>query len=87
MTITLSAEQERLVAEAVASGEFSNAEEVIAQALEMLRADWLREDRDAIEAKIERAFREFEQGAFFSAEASRADMEQRKAAWRRDQSR
>ena len=34
--------------------------------------------------RIERAFAQFERGEFFSPEASRADMEQRKAAWLRE---
>ena len=37
--------------------------------------------KDLIREKIERAFRQFENGEFYSAEESRADLEERKAAW------
>jgi predicted Zn-dependent peptidase len=47
----------------------------------------LPDDRDEVAEKIERAFAQFERGEFFSAEESRADMEQRKAAWLRDRER
>ena len=38
-----------------------------------------------IAAKIERGFDQFQRGEFFSAEESRADIEQRKAEWLREQ--
>jgi len=89
MTITLSPEQERLVAQAMQNGGYKNADDVIARALEVLRAEdgWLLEQREAVSAKIERAFDQFERGEFFTDQQSRADMEQRKAAWLRDQQR
>jgi hypothetical protein len=40
----------------------------------------------ALEVKIERALAQFERGEFFTAEQARADMQQRKTAWKRDQS-
>ena len=55
----------------------------------MLRNDdeWLRDNKDSIREKIERAFGQFERGEFFTAEESRADMGNRKAAWRAAQQR
>ena len=84
MTITLTSEHERLIAQAIQSGAYQNPEEVIERALEALRNDdaWLRDNKDSISEKIERAFAQFERGEFFSAEESRADMERCKAAWR-----
>ena len=41
----------------------------------------LREAKDLIHEKIERAFGQVERGEFLSAEESRADMEKRKAEW------
>jgi hypothetical protein len=51
--------------------------------LEVLRSEdgWLRDRKDGIAEKIERAFGQFERGEHFSAEESRAGMERRKTAW------
>ncbi len=89
MAITLSAEQERLVDQAMQAGGYRNSDDVIARALEVLRADdgFLHEQRAAIDAKIERALEQFERGEFLSAKDSRADMAERKAVWLRDQQR
>jgi putative addiction module CopG family antidote len=89
MTITLRPELEQLIAEAIQSGAYQNPEEVIEHALEALRTgdDWLRDNKDSIHEKIERACDQFERGEFFTAEESRADMSNRKAAWRAGQQR
>jgi antitoxin ParD1/3/4 len=83
MTITLRPEHEKLIAQALESGAYQNPDEVIGRALDMLRDEdeWLHEQKDKVAAKIERAFGQFERGEFFSAEQSRKDMEERKAAW------
>jgi len=83
MTITLRPEHEKLIAQALESGAYQNPDEVIGRALDMLRDEdqWLHEQKDEVAAKIERAFGQFERGEFFSAEQSRKDMEERKAAW------
>jgi len=87
MTVTIRPDDEQLIAEVIRTGACQNADEVIALALEVLRSDeeWLDESRSAIGEKIDRAFEQFERGQFFSAEASKADMEARKAAWLRGQ--
>ncbi len=87
MTITLRPEQEKFIAQAMQSGAYQSADEVVERALEMLRSEdaWLLDEKSEIAAKIERAFGQFERGEFFSAEASKADMEKRKAAWLREQ--
>ncbi|HEX3876569.1 MAG TPA: hypothetical protein VHW24_06265 [Bryobacteraceae bacterium] len=41
----------------------------------------LQDYKEAIEAKIERAFAQFDCGKFLSPDESRVDMETRKAAW------
>ncbi len=83
MTITLNPEQERLVSQAMQAGGYKSADDVIVRALEVLRAEdgILHEQKEAISAKVDRAFEQFERGDFLSAEQSRVDMEQRKAAW------
>ncbi|HWE51068.1 MAG TPA: hypothetical protein VG273_14845 [Bryobacteraceae bacterium] len=83
MTITIRPEHERLIAEAVETGGYLSPDDVIGRALEVLRSEdaWLVENRSSLDEKIERAFGQFERGEFFSAEESRTDMEERKAAW------
>jgi putative addiction module CopG family antidote len=83
MDVHLTAQSEKFVNEQLAQGAFRSPEEVIERALEVLRSEneWLHDHRDLIRDKIERAFDQFENGEFFSAEESRADMEQRKNAW------
>lgn len=83
MTITLGPEYEQLIAEAMRTGAYQNAEEVIGRALEMLHSEdeWLHDQKEQVEAKIERAFIQFERGEFMSPEESRLDMEKRKAKW------
>lgn len=89
MTITLSEEQELLVTQAIQAGGYLNADDVIVRALEILREEdgHLHEQKIEIEAKIDRALAQFDRGEFLTAEQSRADMEQRKAAWLRNSSR
>ena len=83
MTITLRPEHEEAVARAIQSGAYRNPDEVIARALEVLRAeeDWLHDQREAIAEKIERAFGQFDKGEFLSSAESRAEMAKRKAQW------
>jgi antitoxin ParD1/3/4 len=87
MTINLRPEHERLIADAMRTGAYQNPEEVVGRALEMLHSEdeELRDQKESIRAKIERAFEQFERGEFLSAEESRADMDKRKAAWHAEQ--
>ncbi len=87
MTVTIRPDDERLIAELIRTEAYQNADEVIARAFEVLRSDeeWLGESKSAIAEKIDRAFEQFDRGQFFSAEASKADMEARKAIWLRGQ--
>jgi len=83
MRIELKPEHAQVVNEALQSGAYSHPDDVIARALEVLREEegWLHDQRDRVSEKIDRAFGQFERGEFLTAEESRADMEQRKAAW------
>ena len=87
MIITLRPEHELLIAEAMRTGAYQNPDDVISRALEMLRTEdeWLQDQKDSIEAKIERAFGQFERGESMSPEESRADMEERKRKWLAEQ--
>jgi Arc/MetJ-type ribon-helix-helix transcriptional regulator len=83
MTITLSPEQEQLIAQAMESGAYQRPDEVVARALDLLQSEdeWLRGMAGEIDRKIDRATAQFESGQYYTAEESRADMERRKAAW------
>jgi Arc/MetJ-type ribon-helix-helix transcriptional regulator len=83
MAITLRPEHEQLIVNAMRTGAYQSSDDVISRALEMLHSEdeWLRDQKDSFEAKIERAFAQFENGEFLSAENSRADMEKRKEEW------
>lgn len=85
MTINIRAEHEQLISQAIQTGAYQNAEDVIGRALEVLRSEdeWLNENKAAIGEKIERALGQFERGECFSPEQLRADMERRKAEWLR----
>jgi Arc/MetJ-type ribon-helix-helix transcriptional regulator len=87
MTIHLTPEQEQRIADAIRTGAYKNPDDVVSHALEILHSEgqWLRKQPNSIEAKIERAFAQFERGEFFSAEESRSNMEKRKAKWLADQ--
>jgi Arc/MetJ-type ribon-helix-helix transcriptional regulator len=87
MIITLRPEHEHLIAEAMRTGAYQTPDDVIARALEMLHSEdeWLLDQKGTIEAKIERAFGQFERGEFLSAEDSRKDTEKRKGEWLAEQ--
>lgn len=89
MTITLQPEHERLLRQALDTGAYQSPDEVVARALEMLTSQdkWLLDQKEKIAEKIERAFAQFERGEFYTDETSRSDMEKRKAAWLRKQTR
>ena len=83
VSITLSAEHEAAITRAIESGAYQSADEVIERALEVLRLEdeSLRDSRDEIDQKLDRAFAQFERGEFYTAEESKTDMEKRKSAW------
>ncbi len=86
MTITLRPEHEKVITEAMKTGAYRDADEVISRALEILQTNeaWLREHKQQISDKIEVAFAQSERGEYFTAEQSRADMENRKSKWKRE---
>jgi Arc/MetJ-type ribon-helix-helix transcriptional regulator len=64
MTIQLNPEQETRVAEALRSGAYRSANDVIDCALAVLREqdEWLRANREQIDAKIHKGLEELERG-------------------------
>jgi antitoxin ParD1/3/4 len=64
MAIQLKPEQEHRIEEAVRSGAYSNPDDVIDRALEVLREqdEWLAANRESIDAKIHRGLEELDRG-------------------------
>jgi len=79
MTIVLQPEHDQLIAEALRSGAYQSSEEVIKQALELLRERdaWLAENR----AKIEEGYAAAQRGELIDNDQVRAEMEEKKRAW------
>ena len=84
--IVLTPEHEKLVEQAMRTGAYNHPDQVITRALEILQVEdeWLQGQRQQIEEKLERAVAQFASGHFFTPDASRADMESRKAKWLAD---
>ena len=80
MPITLQAENERLIAEALRSGTYEDSGEVIQRALELLRDRdaWLAENR----ARIDEGYAAARRGELVNADLVHAQMEEKKRAWR-----
>ncbi len=64
MTIRLKPEQEHRIAEALRSGAYSNADDVIDRALEVLHEqdEWLTANQQSMDAKIRSGIAELERG-------------------------
>jgi antitoxin ParD1/3/4 len=80
MPITLQPEHERLIAEALRSGGYQHAAEVIQQALELLqrRDAWLSKNR----TEIDEGYAAAQRGELIDSGQVRAQMEEKKRAWR-----
>ena len=79
MTITLTREHEEVIADALRSGAYQSADEVIARALEILRDQeiWLAQNR----AKIEEGHAAAQRGELIDGDEVRADLQAKKRAW------
>ena len=89
MTINLKPEDEKLIEKRLQTGLFVSPEEVIHRALESLDAqeEWLHDNREAINEKIERGLAQFDRGEGLTPEDSLARLEAKKSAWREEQRR
>ena len=83
MTIKLRPEHEQMVSEALSSGAYHNPDEVIGRALEILALEdqWLRENREAVNAKIARGLAQLDRGEGIPGDVSRTRLQERKSAW------
>ena len=83
MTIELNAEQQRVIDEAIQSGAYRTADEVLAQAFEIIREqlrleDWMAEQRAAVAAHIATGFAQAERGELMDGEAAIQALRQRR---------
>jgi antitoxin ParD1/3/4 len=89
MTIEINRpEIEALIRQRLHSGAFESVEDVLFDALGMQseREAWLQENREAINAKIERGLAQLDRGEGISGDELRARLEADKAAWLADRS-
>lgn len=89
MSIILRPEHEKAITQAIESGAYETPDQVIERALEVLRSEdeWLIDNKDAINQKIERAMAQLDRGEGISGEELRDRLESRKAAWLAEQER
>ena len=89
MTIRLKPELEALIQKDVERGPYQSADEFVEQAVQMLheQEQWLADNRADIAAKIEEGYASAERGDLLDPEQVRAQIDQRKQAWRNDNQR
>ena len=87
MTIHLKPELEALIQKDMDGGHYQSVDEFVERAVQMVHEEeaLLANDNRAIHEKIERAFGQFERGEGLTPEESRARLEEKKAAWRKQQ--
>ena len=89
MTIQITRpEIEALIQQRLHSGAFESIEDVLFDALAMQaeRETWLQENKEAINAKIERGLAQLDRGEGIPGDDLRKRLEADKAAWLADQS-
>lgn len=85
MAIDLKPEQQRVIDLAVGSGAYQSPDEVIDQALEIIReqlalGDWMLEQREAISAHIDEGFAQAERGELIDGDDVIAMLHMRRRA-------
>jgi Arc/MetJ-type ribon-helix-helix transcriptional regulator len=84
MTIDLNPEQQRVIDRAVKSGAYRNPDEVLDQALEIIRGqlereDWMFERRTAVAAHVEKGFAQAARGELIDGDAAVEMLRQKRA--------
>ena len=77
MSIDLAPEHQKLIDAAIRSGAYSNADEVIGRALEVLSAEdeWLQAQRQAIDEKMGRGLAQLDRGEGIPGDQARAALQ------------
>ena len=83
MSIDLAPEHQKRIDAAIRSGAYSNADQVIGRALEVLSAEdeWLQAHRGTIDEKIGRGLKQLDRGECIPGEQARAALQERKAVF------
>jgi putative addiction module CopG family antidote len=89
MTIRLKPELEALIQKDVERGPYQSADEFVEQAVQMLheQEQWLADNHADIAAKIEEGYASAERGELLDPEQVRAQVHERKQAWRKENQR
>ena len=89
MTIRLKPEPEALIQKDVERGPYQSADEFVEQAVQMLheQEQWLADNHADIAAKIEEGYVSAERGDLLDPEQVRAQIDERKQAWRNENQR
>ena len=84
MTIRLKPELEALIQRDVERGPYQSADEFVEQAVQMLheQEQWLADNHADIAARIEEGYASAERGDLLDPEQVRAQVNERKQAWR-----
>ncbi len=87
VTIHLKPELEALIQKDVERGAFQSVNEFVERAVQMLHEEeaLLANDGRVVHEKTERAFGQFERGEGLTPEESRALLQEKKAAWHKQQ--
>ncbi len=85
MTIQLKPEQERMIDLAIKSGVYRDSDEVLDQALEIIRVqlqseDWLVQERESVATQITNGFAQAERGELMDGDEAVGMLRQRRAA-------
>lgn len=86
MQLNVPPDLEMLINKRLASGSYSDAEDVLRRALEAQDAEesWTDEERRALSAHIEEGYLQAERGELIAGDHARRDIQSMKAAWRQD---
>jgi putative addiction module CopG family antidote len=87
MTIHLKPELEALIQKDVERGPYQSVDDFVERAVQMLHEEeaLLANDREVIHEKIERAIGQFDRGEGLTPEESRTLLQEKKAAWLKQQ--
>lgn len=83
MSIELTPKHQRIVDEAIRSGAYTDADQVIERALDALNSqdEWLRAQSGSIHEKISRGLAQLDRGEGITGDESRARLGRRKAGF------
>ena len=89
MTINLRPELEKLIQQDIERGSYKSVDEFLERAIKMLheQEEWLETNRHDITAKIAEGYDAARRGELIDSDQVRAQLQNKKAAWRAEQRR